>query len=230
MRGCVLTAFCAVLAFGLARSEPAAAAAQPQLSRDQAVAAFTRDGKVASWLKRYPRETVGATAGFRPQSRTWIVYLGNRTAGVVADGKVSDATGAVLEAWTGPQVYWTMARGYKGIFGGRWITKWPVWIAFCVVFLLGLADLRRPLAVRNVDLLVLLSFSLSLLFFNRGDIFTSVPLAYPPLLYVLGRCIWIARRGRAPGRAPPCGRSGCSWRPPSRSPASASAWRPPPGT
>ena len=105
----------------------------------------------------------------------------------------------MLEAWTGPQVYWTMARGYKGIFGGRWITKWPVWIAFCAVFLLGLADLRRPLAVRNLDLLVLLSFSLSLLFFNRGDIFTSVPLAYPPLLYVLGRCIWIARRGRAPG-------------------------------
>ena len=64
-----------------------------------------------------------------------------------------------------------------------------------MIFLLGLADLRRPLSVRNLDLLVLLSFSVSLWFFNRGDIFTSVPLAYPPMLYLLGRMVWAAWRG-----------------------------------
>ena len=47
--------------------------------------------------------------------------------------------------------------------------------AFCVAFFVGLADLRRPLALRNLDLLVLLGFSVSLWFFNRGEIFTSVP-------------------------------------------------------
>src|SRR4029079_5090739 len=57
-------------------------------------------------------------------------------------------------------------------------------------------DLRRPFSLRNLDLLVLLSFSVSLWFFNRGDIFTSVPLAYPPLLYLLGRMIWRTWRGR----------------------------------
>jgi len=46
-------------------------------------------------------------------------------------------------------------------------------------FLLGLFDFRRPLSLRNLDLLALLSFSVSLWFFNHGNIFTSVPLAYP---------------------------------------------------
>jgi hypothetical protein len=89
-----------------------------------------------------------------------------------------------------------MARGYDGAFGGRKINSVSVWLAFCIVFLLGLADFRRPLSVRNLDLLVLLSFSASLWYFNHGDIFTSVPLAYPPLAYLLGRCVWIGWHGR----------------------------------
>jgi hypothetical protein len=91
-----------------------------------------------------------------------------------------------------------MARGYKGAFGGREINSVPIWIGFCLLFLVGLADLRRPLSMRNLDLLVLVSFSVSLWFFNHGDIFTSVPLAYPPLVYLLGRMVWCAWRG-APG-------------------------------
>ena len=47
--------------------------------------------------------------------------------------------------------------------------------------------------MRNLDLLVLVSFSASLWFFNHGEIFTSVPLAYPPLVYLLGRMLWIVR-------------------------------------
>jgi hypothetical protein len=103
---------------------------------------------------------------------------------------------AVTEAWTGPQVAWKMARGYDGAFGGRKINSLPVWLGFCIVFLLGLVDFRRPLSLRNLDLLALLSFSVSLWYFNHGDIFTSVPLVYPPLVYLLGRCAWIGWRGR----------------------------------
>src|SRR5439155_1818446 len=62
---------------------------------------------------------------------------------------------------------------------------------------------RRPLSLRNLDLLVLLSFTASLWYFNHGRIFTSVPLVYPPLVYLLGRMIWIGARGRAPGAAAP---------------------------
>jgi hypothetical protein len=124
------------------------------------------------------------------------VHVSWGPAGEIAKGKVDDRTGEVLEAWTGPQVAWGMARGIKGAFGGEKINSLPVWLGFCVVFLLGLADFRRPLSIRNLDLLVLLSFSVSLAYFNRGDIFTSVPLIYPPLVYLLGRCLWIGLRGR----------------------------------
>jgi hypothetical protein len=102
----------------------------------------------------------------------------------------------VTEAWTGPQVAWKMARGYDGAFGGKKINSLPVWLGFCAAFLLGLVDFRRVFSLRNLDLLVLLSFSVSLWFFNHGNIFTSVPLVYPPLAYLLARCAWIGLRGR----------------------------------
>ena len=73
-------------------------------------------------------------------------------AGEIAEGKVDDASAVVTESWTGPQVAWKMARGYKGAFGEDLINNPWLWGAFCVVFLLGLADLRRPFSVRNLDL------------------------------------------------------------------------------
>ncbi|HZO97746.1 MAG TPA: hypothetical protein VFB42_10285 [Gaiellaceae bacterium] len=124
----------------------------------------------------------------------WTVNVWWGAAGEIATGKVDDATGAVLEAWTGPQVAWKMARGSPGAFGGKRINSYPVWLAFCGLFLLGLADWRRPLALRNLDLLMLLSFSVSLWFFNRGDVFAAMPLAYPGLFWVAARCLWIGRR------------------------------------
>ena len=43
----------------------------------------------------------------------------------------------------------------------------------------------------------MLSFGLSLWFFNRGEVFRSAPLAAPPLAYLLVRMCWIGFRGRA---------------------------------
>jgi hypothetical protein len=84
-----------------------------------------------------------------------------------------------------------MARGREGAFGGKTLLKPAVWLSFCVVFLLGLADLRRPFSMRNLDLVMLLGFTFSLVFFERGEIFRSVPLVYPVLAYLLGRGLWI---------------------------------------
>jgi hypothetical protein len=50
--------------------------------------------------------------------------------------------------------------------------------------------------VRNLDLLALLGFTASLAFFDRGEIFRSVPLAYPVLAYLLGRGLWVGFAGR----------------------------------
>ena len=117
-------------------------------------------------------------------------------AGQIAQAVVQDTTATVSEAWTGPQVAWKMARGREGSFGGKTLLKPYVWLAFCLVFLVGLADLRRPLSLRNFDLLVLLSFSVSLAFFDRGEIFSSVPLVYPVLGYFLVRSAWVGIRKR----------------------------------
>ena len=114
---------------------------------------------------------------------------------------MDDTSGSVTEAWTGPQVAWKMARGYDGAFGRKINNPW-IWSGLCLVFFLGLANLRKPLSVRNLDLLVLLSFGISLYFFNKGEIFTAMPLAYPPLLYLLGRMAWIGWKGRGTPGAP----------------------------
>jgi hypothetical protein len=135
-------------------------------------------------------------AEYDDEDSTWRVKAWWGEAGQIADGKVDDRSGLVTEAWTGPQVAWKMARGGPGAFGGRDINKPLVWFGLCLVFLIGLADLRRLLSLRNLDLIALLSFAVSLWFFNRGDIFTSVPLAYPPLIYVIARMAWIGTTAR----------------------------------
>jgi hypothetical protein len=89
-----------------------------------------------------------------------------------------------------------MARGAKGSFGKK-INDDSIWWPLCAIFFLGLASLRRPLSLRNLDLLVLLSFSASWWFFNEGETFTSAALAVPPLVYLLGRMLWLGIRGRS---------------------------------
>jgi len=170
-----------------------------KLNEKRATAIFLRKEKVADWLRRYPKSDRITDATYEKDRGDWKVGVWWGAAGEIASGRVDDRTGEVTEAWTGPQVAWKMARGSPGAFGGRQINSWPIWLGFCVLFFVGLAELRRPLSVRNLDLLVLLSFSVSLWFFNRGDIFTAVPLAYPPMAYLLGRMVWIAWRGGPEG-------------------------------
>jgi hypothetical protein len=166
-----------------------------QLTKKKASDIFLHDHKISEWLKRYPT-VVTYDASYSAKNRSWTVHVWSGRAGEVARGTVDDVSGSVTEALTGPQVAWGMARGGPGAFGGEKINSKPIWLAFCAVFLLGLADLRRLASIRNLDLLVLLGFTISLWYFNRGDIFTSVPLAYPPLVYLLGRTLWIGIRGR----------------------------------
>lgn len=174
----------------------------PRLTEKRVLAIFEAYPKVADWLARYPRTGLVDEERYAAKDGSWTVRLWWGKAGEIAEGRVDDATGAVLEAWTGPQVAWKMARGYPGAFGGETINDPWVWGAFCAVFLLGLADLRRPLSLRNLDLLFLLSPTASLWFFNHGDVFTAVPLFYPLLAWVVLRCVWIGGTGRAPRGRP----------------------------
>jgi hypothetical protein len=103
--------------------------------------------------------------------------------------------------WHGYQAAWEMARGYEGQFGHKLNAPY-VFLPLCAIFLVGLIDWRRPWRIANLDLLALLAFGLSHIWFNRGEIGVSVPLQYPPLLYLLGRALWIGFRGRGEGLRP----------------------------
>jgi len=177
-------------------------AKEPRLDAARATAILFREPKVARWLDRYPPKPQ-TEAEYDAAKGAWTVKAWSGKAGQIVLGTVVDLTGGVTEAWTGPQVAWKMARGYDGAFGGKTLNEPWVWLVFCGAFMLGLADLRRPLSLRNLDLLALLSFSVSLWFFNQGRIFTSVPLAYPPLLYLTVRAAWIGFRGRPPRASAP---------------------------
>ena len=167
----------------------------PAYAEAEAESIARRDPKAAAWLERFDRTRASAT--YDDDTRRYTVRfrsLDHPEAGTVAEVVVDGTTGEVRESWTGPQVAWKMARGYKDAFGRR-LNRPALFLAFCVVFLVGLLDWRRPLALRNLDLLVLLSFAASLAFFNEGLIFWSVPLSYPPLLYLIARLGWIGARG-----------------------------------
>jgi hypothetical protein len=117
----------------------------------------------------------------------------------VAQVTVDGRTGGIREAWTGYQVAWPMARGYEGQFGHKLNAPW-VWLPLSALFFCLLLDWRRPLRIVHLDLLVLLGFAISHVYFNRGEIGVSVPLVYPFLLYLLARMLWVGFRGGEPVR------------------------------
>jgi hypothetical protein len=176
--------------------------ARSSLTSKQALRIFERDPKVAAWLSRYPRSGRSHDVTHDAKTGEWTVKIWWGAAGEIAQGTVLDASGTVSEAWTGPQVAWGMARGSPGAFGGTAINNPWLWGAFCLVFLVGLGDWRRPLSLRNLDLLFLLSPTASLWFFNHGDVFTAVPLFYPLLIWVVLRGTWIGIRNRGTPGAP----------------------------
>ena len=56
--------------------------------------------------------------------------------------------------------------------------------------------MRLLRSIGTMAAVFLLAFSISLAFFNHAHIYASVPLVYPPLLYLLARMLALLRRGR----------------------------------
>jgi hypothetical protein len=167
-------------------------APEPPISQQRAIEIARTDPKAIEARRR--NSDLRPSAGRADGDRDWEVGFfsaGDQLVQVVVD----DDSGKIEESWTGYQVAWKMARGYEGAFG-RTLNAPYVWLPLCAIFVAGLLDWRRPLRVAHLDLLVLVAgFGVSHLFFNRGEIGLSVPLAYPALLYLLARALWMAFRG-----------------------------------
>jgi hypothetical protein len=164
-----------------------------RLSANQVLAIAERLPKMKAVRAKYPGSYGGA---YLKMPFHWQVsYFSKNGKKEIGQVILDDLSGRVLEQWTGFQVAWTMARGYPGAFG-KHVNALYIWLPMCVLFLLAFFDFRRPLKLLHLDLLVLLSLSVSLAFFNNGRIYQSVPLVYPPLLYLLARMLALSRRGR----------------------------------
>jgi hypothetical protein len=150
-------------------------------SAREAISIAAQAQKVRAERRRGPLEPSAYMNGPGRWQVSWF-----RSGDEVVQVQVDDRAGAVLEQWTGFQVAWTMARGYDGAFGRKLNAPW-VWVPLCLLFLAPFFDPRRPLRLLHLDLLVLLGFGISHLFFNRGEIGLSAPLVYPVLLYLLVR-------------------------------------------
>ena len=167
------------------------------MSAREAVDLADTDPKVIETSADRDRLTSRAEA---KEPSTWqIGYFDGDTE--VVQVIVDDPSMTIRESWTGYQVAWGMARGYEGQFG-HLLNAPYVWLPLAALFFFGLFDFRRKRKMVHFDLLVLLSFGVSQVFFDRGDIGVSVPLAYPPLLYLLGRMLWIGFKGQREGLRP----------------------------
>jgi peptidase YpeB-like protein len=187
------TAFLALI-LTLLLAAPAGAQQQPKINQTKAIEIAKLDPKAAAAAEQHPDLSPSASRN----SGTGLWEVGFFTGGKeVVQVVVDPNTGKVVESWTGYQIAWHMARGYPGAFG-RMINAPYIWLPLCAIFVLGLLDWRRPFRLAHLDLLVVVAgFGLSHYFFNRGNIGVSVPLAYPPLLYLLGRALWLGFRRRA---------------------------------
>lgn len=169
-----------------------------RMTGEEVLAIAERDETVVEARAEHERTT---SSVFLKGADRWQVSFYAPDGSEIAQVTIHDATGGVLEAWSGPQVAWTMARGYPGAFGRKASAAY-VWAPLLIAFLLPFVDRRRLLRMRHLDLAAIASLSISLAFFNRGDIDASVPLSVPPLAYLLARLLWIAYRRREPERAP----------------------------
>ncbi|MGA2164807.1 MAG: hypothetical protein ABSH36_10095, partial [Solirubrobacteraceae bacterium] len=142
-----------------------------RLSPDDVLEIAGRLAKMRRVRADYPGSYDGA---YLKGPGRWQVSYFSRKGKEIGQVIISDASGRVLEQWTGFQVAWTMARGYPGAFG-RHVNALYVWLPLCVLFLLPFIEWRRPFALRHLDLLMLLSLSVSLAYFNHGEIYKSVP-------------------------------------------------------
>lgn len=169
----------------------------PNLSKEDAIKLASADERVRDWLSNYN----GYSTDAEYDDETWTVHYRVEESG--ASGGIpneDDGTKEIVrvavddESWeleyvyTGDQVGWQMARGEYGSYGKQ-ANYIYVWMPLSLLFLLAFVRTDKLFSLRNLDLIVLLSFLISHGFFRAGASHEAVLLWYPPLIYLLVRTL-----------------------------------------
>ena len=134
-----------------------------------------------------------ARPGVFTRGRNWEIVFREEGGEEAALVVVDDGSGEVEDVFTEEQIDTKLARGYEDAVAGD-LNEWWFWLPLCLLFVAPFFDFRRPLRLVHLDLLMLLGFSASLFFFNRGEIDWSSLLVYPVLAYFFGRTLWMGFR------------------------------------
>ncbi len=178
--------------------------AQTRLSQHRAFVIASQTAAAQGALRKFGTLHAAVCVPGTPACRTicwpgcreqWQVLFYDHAGVERAEIHVDDRTGVVTAAWAGVALDWPIARGIPG-FLGHHLNAWYVWVALCVLFVAPFFDVRHPFRRLHWDLLALLAFSVSQLFFNRGNLDLSVPLVYPVLAYLLVRLLIAGFRPR----------------------------------
>ena len=195
-RAALLAALASMLVAGAPPGAAQAAAKPVSAAQAQRLALGT-----APFQREHRRHPGSYAQAKRKDAARWEVNLWARARPHRPDPQLGQAyvrrsDGRVLEVWTGPQVAWTMARGYPGAFGRAANNPW-LWGVLALLFVLPFIDPRRPLCWRHADLVALTAMSFSYAAFNDAHLDLSVPIADGVLAYLLVRLLCVGLR-RAP--------------------------------
>lgn len=163
-----------------------------RLVGQQALRIAAASGKVKEALEDYPKAKPEVfLKGPNDWQVSWFTPGTGDARKEVAQVKVNDRSASIVEAWNGPQVAWTMARGYPGAFGRKVNSPW-VWIPLTILFLAPF--LRGRPRWLHLDLIALAAFGISVAFFNDANLDASVPISALLLLYLLVRMLALGYR------------------------------------
>ncbi len=186
-RALLLTGLCVLLAW----VTPAAATAAPP-TEDQAIQIALRIPDVQRELTTHKATRVSAT---RAGGHWQVLFFDNNDEGR-AEVDVDLVTGKVVQVLTGTKAAFPLARGAHSGFARRTLNKVWIWVPMTLLFVGLFFDRRRPWRLLHLDLVAIAALSVSFAFWMKGDLGASVPLVYPPLLYVLARALLAGLRPR----------------------------------
>ncbi|CAN5913828.1 hypothetical protein BH23ACT11_BH23ACT11_25320 [soil metagenome] len=159
----------------------------PKLGKEEAMKLANARPRVQQKLSEYG--TYVTDAEFKKGE--WIVHYwiekGKEETEVARVG-IDDENWTANFVYTGDQVGWQMARG-DFLAYGKEANNWWVWGPMALVFAVAFVRTDKLYSMRNLDVLVMLSFLVSHGFFRAGVSFEAVVLWYPPLIYLFIRTL-----------------------------------------